>query len=471
MKQRPSILASTLGAVFAACLLFGAGEAQAQPYDVPETWGGSLLERPRLTGSWGGFRDTMGKKGVVLDLDLLGAPQDIWAGGVHNDGDFWGIAEYTLNVDTGKAGLWPGGFFKFVGQTGFGGSILADAGAVIPVNTAALLFYPDNENSTALMNATFTQFLSEKFGVFLGKIFALDGFHAEFTGDYRTQFSNIGLTFPMAMALVPISTYGAGVVALPFENVIWSAMVLDPGGTPENDDITDVYEDGAMLVSTLQLKIEPCGLVGHQTVGGMWSSANRVSLIQDPSNIATLIAEERFPRLANPGPILRRIIEEHFPALLTPVEPANVEDDTWAFLYTFDQYLWQPEGHADRGVGVFFQFGMSDGKANPVRYTYSLGVGGNGVIRGRPNDRFGAGWARTQFSADFVPFLREQLDLGLEHEDAWEFFYNVAVTAWLDVTFDLQVVNTGLQKKLGGPMELEGVDTAVIGGFRTYIRF
>ena len=48
------------------------------------------------------------------------------------------------------------------------------------------------------MNATFTQFLSPKFGLFAGKIFTLDNFKGEFTGDLRNQFMNTALTFPMA---------------------------------------------------------------------------------------------------------------------------------------------------------------------------------------------------------------------------------------------------------------------------------
>lgn len=48
---------------------------KAQPYDVPATWGGDIFSRPRLTGDWGGLRDDLGKKGVVLDVDLLMSPQ------------------------------------------------------------------------------------------------------------------------------------------------------------------------------------------------------------------------------------------------------------------------------------------------------------------------------------------------------------------------------------------------------------
>jgi len=43
-------------------LLLPAAVANAQPIDVPPTWGGDLWSRPRLTGSWFGLRDELGKK-------------------------------------------------------------------------------------------------------------------------------------------------------------------------------------------------------------------------------------------------------------------------------------------------------------------------------------------------------------------------------------------------------------------------
>ena len=70
------------------------------------------FSRPRLTGDWGGLRDELGKKGIVFDVDLLMTPQVVTSGGRSTGGNFWGNVDYTLNVDTQKLGLWPGGFFQ-----------------------------------------------------------------------------------------------------------------------------------------------------------------------------------------------------------------------------------------------------------------------------------------------------------------------------------------------------------------------
>jgi porin len=460
----------TSAVLLGAALLLASGSADAQPVEVPPTWGGDFWSRPRLTGSWGGFRDELGKKGVVFDTDLLLTPQGVLSGGHDTGAEFWGNAEYTLNVDTGKLGLWPGGFFKISAVSGFGDSVLPQSGALVPVNTGVLVPRP-NDPTTGLTNATFTQFLSANLGVFAGKIFTLDAGAGEFAGNYRTQFQNIGLVSPMSLALVPISAYGGGVLVVPWDGAVLSAMAIDPSGTPTNNDVSEAFADGAMVLASGRFTIKPFGLVGHQTVGGMWSNKERVSLIQDPSNTGTFLLQERFPRLQDPGPLLRRIVERFVPQLLVPVQPANRENSTWAMFYSFDQYLWQPAGDPTRGIGLFFNFGATDGRANPIKYIYSAGIGGKGIVPGRPHDTFGVGWARTQFSDNFVPFLRRSLDLGLDHEDAIEMFYNASITRWLNVSLDLQVIEPALQKMLGSSGQLKNVDTAVVGGVRMYIRF
>ena len=85
-----------------------------------------------------------------------------------------------------------------------------------------------------------------------------------------------------------------------------------------------------------------------------------------------------------------------FPNLLVPVEPLDRSSDAWSVYYNFDQFLWSPEGDPDRGVGVFFRFGASDGVVNPVRWAYNVGFSANGIVPGRPRDSFGIGWARAE---------------------------------------------------------------------------
>ena len=93
-----------------------------------------------------------------------------------------------------------------------------------------------------------------------------------------------------------------------------------------------------------------------------------------------------------------------------------------------------------------------------------------GIVPGRPQDSFGIGWAHTQLSGNFVPFLRQQLDLGLQKEDAVELYYNSAITKWLTATLDLQIISPALKKTLGSARQLEDVNTSVVAGLRLYAR-
>jgi porin len=446
------------------------GPAAAQPVDVPPTWGGSFWDRPRLTGDWFGLRDEMGKKGIVVDIDVLQVPQGVGSGGRENLAEYSGLAEYTLNVDTQKLGLWPGGFLNVMGMTNFGDNVNHASGATVSPNMVSLLPQPDDTTS-ALMNLTFMQFLSPKFGIVVGKLYTLGGDDNAFAHDYHSQFLNTALNFNTALALVPFSAYGGALIFLPWEGATFSVSVVDPSGSATNNDITEAFSDGVLVNGEGRVTIKPFGLVGHQLLGFVWSNKERFSIKQDPDNIARGLIFNRFPRLADPGPILRRILARFFPELLVPVQPLNTTENTWSVYYNFDQFLWSPAGQPDKGIGAFFRFGISDGIANPVKYAYNVGLGGKGIVPGRPSDTFGAGWARTQLSDNFVPFLRKRLDLGLNKEDAVEMYYNFSIAKWLNATLDLQVIDPALNKFLNSSQRLENMHTSVVGGLRIYSRF
>jgi porin len=248
-------------------------------------------------------------------------------------------------------------------------------------------------------------------------------------------------------------------------------MVLDASGTIDNDKLGDAFKDGVMALGSADLKVRPFELPGHQNLAFAWSNKTRISLVQDPSNIARLLLRERFPRLGDPGSPLYHIIEERAPELLVPAEPLNTEKETWAGVYSFEQFLWQPAGDPHRGIGVFFSAGVSDGKANPIKYSLSLGLVGKGVVPGRPMDDFGIGWARTEFSDDFVPFLRDRFDLGLDHEDAIEVYYNVSVTPWLNVSPNFQFISPALDKTMDSSGNFKNLDDIYMAGVRIGVRF
>jgi porin len=440
------------------------------PVEVPETWGGDWATRQRLTGDWGGVRDEMAKKGVELDANMLLLPGGAATGGKETGAEFWGNVDYTLNIDTDKLGLWPGGFFKFEGVSSFGNTLYDQVGAIVPSNVASL--YPEfDQASSGLMQASYTQFLSHQFGITMGKMNLFEFTPTEFYGDYRTQFMNTALNISAVNALAPMSAYGGGVLILPTPDITLMALALDASGTPSENDIGKAFDDGVTVLSGANIKIKPFGLTGHQSVTGLWSDKTRFSLDQDPDNLKRALLQEKYPILGNPGPLLEQILIKHFPQLLIPVEAANKKDSTWNVVYSFDQYFWQPDNDPKRGIGLFFSFGATDGNPNPIQYSYMMGIGGKGMFSNRPHDSFGIGWARSQFSDQFVPLLRDKLGIGMDHEDAIEMYYTASITPWLNVSPNLQVINSGLNKYLDKDKELQDMDTAVEANLRMNILF
>ncbi len=250
-----------------------------------------------------------------------------------------------------------------------------------------------------------------------------------------------------------------------------SGLAIGPNGTPTSNDVGQAF-DGVMIVGSGKLTVKPFGLVGHQSLGFTWNNKERFSLDQDPSNIARLLLDQQFPRLASPGPVLTQILANSFPNLLVPTQPANRLISSWTISYAFDQNFWQPDDDPKHGVGAFVGFGASDGNPDPIQYAFLAGIGGNGVLPGRPEDSFGFGLARTQISKSLAPFLRQQLNLGLQREDAIEIYYNMAITPWMNVTTDLQIVDSALNKAVSPTTgQLAGIDPVVLLGTRLRVRF
>ena len=371
---------------YALMVLFGLvlltalpGLSVAQPVDVPPTWGGNFWDRPRLTGSWGGLRDELGKKGVVIDGDILLSPQGVMSGGKDTGWDFWGNADYTLNIDTGKLGLWPGGFFKFYGDSSFGDSVQPRTSAHRAGEHVA---------DTAQGRPT-TRLRAHERDV-----------HAVSQPQVRSARGQ-GLHARRLQGRVqrrpphPVHEHGADV---------------SDGGRPHCDigvrrgsrrpavggrhPLGHGARRRRHAHEQRHLRGVPARRDGHrQRPGGHQAIRARRS----PDRGRPV--ERQVPHLADPGPVQRRELPLEGavppagesgshpredpravrPQSSQPGTPANRENSTWAVFYSFDQYFWQPAGDPKHGIGMFFNFGASDGDANPVKYSYATGIGGNGA--------------------------------------------------------------------------------------------
>jgi porin len=183
-------------------------------------------------------------------------------------------------------------------------------------------------------------------------------------------------------------------------------------------------------------------MTGHQLLGATYSARNFTSLSQD----------------------LRLIIQNL---------PLKEKDNSWCIYYNFDQYLYEPK--KGQGIGIFGRFGASDGNPNPVHYFYSLGIGGKGVMSSRPNDAFGIGFYYIDISNPKLTGIFRDIEL-LRDEYGVEAFYNIAITPWLKLTPDIQVVRPAQKEQYSidrGSLNIsrKEIETATVIGLRLQMIF
>lgn len=101
---------------------------------------------------------------------------------------------------------------------------------------------------------------------------------------------------------------------------------------------------------------------------------------------------------------------------------------------------------------------MSDG--NPTRLFWSahIGIGGVGLVPGRPKDNWGIGYYYDALSDPFKEVFVGRRTV--RDEQGVEAFYNFSVTPWLTVGADLQVTEPALS-----------TETAVFTGLRIVTEF
>jgi porin len=112
-----------------------------------------------------------------------------------------------------------------------------------------------------------------------------------------------------------------------------------------------------------------------------------------------------------------------------------------------------------RSWGVFGNFGVSDGKPNPIKWSAIFGIAGSSPIPGRKQDTFGIGYYYLGYSDDFKEVAR--LVIPVRDERGLELFYNVGLTPWCHITPDVQVITPTLGL----------AQTSVVLGLRTKIAF
>lgn len=383
----------------------------------------------KITGDWGRRRADLLENGIQLNFDTTYSYQNVMDGGGlrgRNVNGHVGSANLGIVIDTGKAGLWQGGFLTARAEGRLADPVLLRAGATNPVNNDALLpLVPgrSGQDAFAFNELTYAQFFSEQVGVVMGLINTDTGDSNPIAGFIGSNeyFMNTGFLYSnVTSALVPTATLGGGLIFIPDANNQIKFLAVGTAETAGFDPF-DLY-DGTTFILEWTTKYEAFGNPGGMTLAGYYG------VDQDNFSVAT-----------NP-----RILIQGAVAGL----PVRTNDDTWALSWNGFQYL---SGDEESGWGLFGRFGLSDGDPNPVRWNAAAGVGGVGCFPSRPEDRWGIGVYHHNFTdSGVLPTL------GIDNETGAEVFYSIAVCPGVDVTLDLQVVDSAL------PL----IDDAIVGGVR-----
>jgi len=434
----------------------------AQDASSKDPYSGDLLTRSTLTGDWGGLRNEWAQKGVTIDLNVTQVGQGVVNGGKSSAWQYGGRGDLTINLDSQKLGLWPGGFFNLELEGNWASSVNSSTGALMPVNSNQI--YPAPPGDIFGVPAwNFSQFLSPYFGLTLGKFATITNISGDMNdfahGKGATQFMNLALNFnPLLAFTVPYSTLGVGAIVLPTKDpkdAIVTLFVLSANGQATTSGFEDLNGNAIVVAGEGRVRTDFFGLTGHQLLGTTFSNKRFTSIDQR----------------------LRSIIETNS---LTP------EKGSWNIYYNFDQYLYEPKKGADRGVGVFGRLGVSDGNPDFMKFFGSFGVGGKGMFESRPLDQFGIGYyyihidnPRLNIDVPRIQLLPRNVEF-LRNEYGFEAYYNLAITPWAFLTPDIQVVR-GAQKdqfSLGqGPLGLlpridrKSISTSTVLGLRLQLLF
>ncbi len=410
---------------------FDAGQETPAPPVTPAPGPDPYPDGPQssrfVLGDCFGLRPLWEEHGVSFYVSSTQFEQGVTAGGVRQAFRWGGKFDMLAHLDSGKLGLWEGGTFDLFAESRLGQSIDAFAGVFSPTNLA--MFFPvPAAQITAITGLKFTQAITERSGVFFGKLNALNGDQEKFLKyPLTSRFWNAAFNFNLALDRYPYSAPGAGFYAAPERGPALAFLVLDSYDSPRTSGLEKLGRNGVFLYTEAKQATTFFGLPGRQIVAGLYGTGSFTDL--SPAS---------FIELPQGGTI------------------APKKSGTWTLLWNVEQRLWVDPDDPDRGLGLYVQTGLGDGNPNPVREFVSAALCGNSLVPGREGDTCGVGFYDIGPSAEAKRLLP-----GVRHERGVELFYNLRIAPGCHLTPDVQVLHPGLVP----------VDTALVLGLRLKVDF
>ena len=438
MIARPIIptLKPAAAAAFCAAALLAAGSARAE--DALS----SLAAQPSPIDAPDGPKEQLRRAGITTDVWVT----QIYQGQPGGDGSktwaYGGKVDGFLKIDAEKLGLWTGLHVNAQYEHYFGENINRQDFALIPVNTVQAYLGEGTYHSA--LSISVTQDLGEHVSVSAGKfnMMTLASRTPLIGGGGIDTFMNRALALPSTGVAYTAARGGAadrlvisapyligGLVTIKTEPVILTLGVLDPRSAENPRVIERPFEKGVAAGASATVPTEIFGLRGFHTFRAAYSDARGIDLDE--------IAQIRPPSLIGGSVVTKK--------------------GYWFGSYAIQQNLFQSETNPAVGWGLFGLAAQSDGNPTPVKWNMLVGLAGNNLLDGRENDRWGVGFFHYGVTEPLLAGLNA-LGFARRGEGGVEGFYNFAITPWLRLSADLQLIdpwNPGKQRETVTALRLQ----------------
>ena len=399
-------------------------------FGLPGTEVGDFRRRTQLSGDWGGFRTDLARHGFFFDLYSASAYQDVAAGGLKTGSAFIQNTQLSINVDTGRAGLWSGGVFHITLESRYGSfspQNTLTVGATAPQYTGLTFPGPFFVHDVLPTEYFLVQALSPKFSVVLGKLNVLNlADPTMFGNSYKDYFANLNFNKnPMALNFYNTTSLAAIGVWTPTKPLTLAAGVFDPNS--EANNLATKAFDGVNIYGFAIYSYEIGGLPGRSWAQFNWTNKPKIDLDAPFGQLASGANAEGVGVLLGVPP--------------SQALPIHYRPTSWVTIGNFSQYLFVkdrseaiPEklgsGQPLRGIGVFGRIGYAPEETNPITRDASVALIANGLSDARPNDSFGLGIYHNGISRplkdDFARLTGATATP--KNEDGLEVFYDFAIT-------------------------------------------
>ncbi len=384
----------------------------------------TLWTRDTITGDWGGSRTKLSEKGIDFDFRLSQYYQNVLSGGVDQTGEYGGTMDYRLNIDGGKLFGAQGLAVVMHARSRFGQDITAAAGDLTLVNTGMLMPSPGDYHGTDVtgltVGYTFPFYRGRLGNVMGGKFDVIDlvtGFFPSVAyGQEGFMNANSMVTaLPWFGAVAGLSLYGGWFVTINTEFQAPESGFLFTG--TENvstswGSISDSFDNGTWLAGFHRFFWKMDDKPGYLMVFGGYSTKEQAS--NDPHDFINV-----------PGQGIE----------------STEQKNPWDIALYFVQDVWQDKGDPTRKATMFI--GGTMGPDNPQFAQWNLfaNIQGFGLNESRPLDAVGAAVWFNGLSPNFKNLVSPVADL----RNLWglEAYYKVAITKWLQLTPNLQLVRNG----------------------------